>query len=62
MTFFSAFKFRLSVKFCPAGETGINPKECTKCSCEHEEEKEVPCRGVEKQKKKKANLQTALKV
>lgn len=48
--------------FCSTGETGMNPKQCTKCSCEHEEENEVPPRVAEKQKKKKENLQTALKV
>jgi hypothetical protein len=43
----------------------MSPKKCskcTKCSCEHENEGELSTRIAEKQKKRKANLQTALKV
>mgnify|MGYP002803887147 CR=1 FL=1 len=46
------------------GETGMSPKKCskcTKCSCEHTNEGEPSTRIAEKQKKKKSNLQTALK-
>ena len=57
-------KYKKTLFWFP-GETGMSPKKCskcTKCSCEHENEGELSTRIAEKQKKRKANLQTALKV